>query len=360
MKKYIIAILSALILSVFAFQSCGDEPNVASFDRKAFLEHQAKNIIVPNINTYSISLGILESNWNNYKKNPSETNLATLRDQWKSTYLDWESVCMYNFGPGSIDGLRRSFLEEVGTYPVDATLIAERVQAEDFDMSNYKRDARGMLALDYLFFSEDTDLTESKTQQYVEAVLGKIIQRTTTIKNTWRESYLTEFINNTDTNVKGATSLLYNDWLKSFEWIKNLKIATPMGLIAGQTAAKPELAEAYYSGYSIEGAKANFDAIVNIWYGKTSDGTDGLGFKEYLESVEGGKNIVVSSEEKIQAVYQAFEALPAGVPLRDLATQENEKAKILKDKLQDLTRFFKSDMSSVLGIAITFDNSDGD
>jgi len=45
------------------------------------------------------------------------------------------------------------------------------------------------------------------------------------------------------------------------------------------------LVEAYYSKESILFLKAHFENIERIWYGKTLNGQDGIGFEEYLMSI---------------------------------------------------------------------------
>ncbi|MEM9849666.1 MAG: hypothetical protein AAF847_17385, partial [Bacteroidota bacterium] len=61
--------------------------------------------------------------------------------------------------------------------------------------------------------------------------------------------------------------------------------------------------------------------------------------------------------EKIQA---AIDNLPKDKSLQTLATEGNEVVINFQEELQELSRFFKSDMSSLLSLAVTFSIIDGD
>ena len=106
--------------------------------------------------------------------------------------------------------------------------------------------------------------------------------------------------------------------------------------------------------------KFHYTNIENIWYGRTNNGVEGIGFKEYLESVEGGNDLIASTETQMTAVRAALGAVPESPSLSDQIAGDKTKVEALYTELSKMTRFFKSDMSSVLGIAITFSSGDGD
>ena len=99
---------------------------------------------------------------------------------------------------------------------------------------------------------------------------------------------------------------------------------------------------------------------MDLWYGKTSDGTNGIGWDDYLSSIEGGEELVTKTEAQIKAIEKAFDALPADKTLAQLAEEDNEQLHSLYKKTHDLTRYIKGDMSSLLSLTITYSSSDGD
>ena len=133
----------------------------------------------------------------------------------------------------------------------------------------------------------------------------------------------------------------------------------PLGRRAGQTQSDPKLVEAYYSKESILFLKAHFENIERIWYGKTLNGQDGIGFEEYLMSIEGGEAIVLETKAQLEEVKKAVELLP-NEDLQTQITSNPTAVNSLLTEMQKLTRFFKSEMISLLGITITYDSGDGD
>ena len=195
---------------------------------------------------------------------------------------------------------------------------------------------------------------------YLEGALGAIKNRIQSVSNDWNGAYATEFIQNNGTDVGSSTTQLFNEWARSFETIKDLKLATPMGIDAGQYGVKPESVEAFYRKQSAAFLRHHFDAIVELWYGQIAGTEDQIGWDDYLRSVEGGSDLAAATETQIQAVYSAFSKLPNDRSLQELIAEEDTNVAAVHLQIQELSRFFKTDLSSLLGLAVTFSTTDGD
>ncbi|RMG59394.1 MAG: hypothetical protein D6722_22345, partial [Bacteroidetes bacterium] len=114
----------------------------------------------------------------------------------------------------------------------------------------------------------------------------------------------------------------------------------------------PGRVEAYFSGQSGALLLAHFEAIVLVW--------EGAGWAAYLETVTGGPELVASTRPQVEAARQALAPLATGASLADRIRQDPASVETAFSELQQLTRFFKSDLSSRLGISITYDSGDGD
>ena len=79
-----------------------------------------------------------------------------------------------------------------------------------------------------------------------------------------------------------------------------------------------------------------------------------------MNSVEGGEGLVASTIDQWGKVKLAFNAISKTIPLSNQIENSPELIEPLRVELQKHTRFFKSDMSSRLGISITFSSGDGD
>ena len=206
----------------------------------------------------------------------------------------------------------------------------------------------------------NTFLVAPNHKAYLAALSENLKNRIETVTNAWNAAYYAEFINNKGTDAGSSTSHLYNEFVRSFEAAKNFKLGLPLGKRPGQTQSKPQLVEAYYSGKSLECLRKHLTAIENIWYGRSKSGQDGIGFREYLEKVEGGAALITNTETQMAALRTALAAVPDSPSLSAQISAANPQLETLYTEFQKMTRYFKSDLSSLLGIAITFSSGDGD
>ncbi len=363
LKMRILSFLSlVLILGAASCERTAEEND--NFNRTKMLENYANNLIKPNFTDLQNSVTTLKTSISNYTQTPNETNLVSLQTDWLAAYKAWQYCNAFNFGPAGALGLTRALSEEIATFPVSETKIATAIETPNFN--DFNRDARGFLAIEYLIYdgtnSEIVNLfNDTKRKEYLNALINHIETKVNTVVNAWNGSYVNDFIKNNGTDVGSSTSQLYNEFVKSFETIKNTKIELPFGKRPGQTKTEPHLVEGFYSGKSTEILEEHLKAIEYIYFGKNKQGVqNGLSFKDYVNSVEGGKSLVSSTEAQWLLVKEKFNAIPRTNSLAYLMDNEPETVEEFRLELQKHTRFFKSDMSSVLGIAITFSSGDGD
>ena len=356
-----------LIALLFLF-GCGKEngSKEPGFDRTAMLENYASNLIQPAYQQLLIRCETLQAAYDSFSSDPSLSNLQLMQDKWLETAIAWQSANAYNFGPAGEEGLRKMLVDEIGVFPVDTQKVENYITTGDLSLANADRDSRGLLSIEYLLFGTTgtpqnvlIQLQADNRRNYLGAIIEHFRQAVSTVVDDW-QLYKTSFVQNAGTDVSSSTAQLYNEFVRSFESIKNFKVGIPAGKRAGQTQAEPHLVEAYYSGASLELLKAHVEAVERIYYGTGLDGVDSLGFHEYLLSVEGGPELVQETEAQWQAVKTALNNVPTNASFSQVIENQDLTVDILHIELLKHTRFFKSDMSSLLGIAITFSSIDGD
>lgn len=365
MKKKLDFLLIALVFTMALLVSCGDDNEVSSdteFDRGALLESLATDLIIPNFETLLISTDGLLGAANSFSENTTVENLQVLREFWVQAVTDHQHCSAFGFGPASLPLGAHSTV--FGVFPVDEAQVEANIIDANFNLAaSFDRDVRGFLAVEYLIYGSDLSDEElvanfdQARKNYLLLIIGEMVTTFDIILFEWRSDYLSAFVGDDGTAAGSSISLLYNEFVKDYENLKNFKVELPAGLTAGQAAADPTLVEAYYSGISKELLTAHFESSKNIWMGRTRTGEAIVGFDDYLDTVVGGPDLVAATQEAIAAIDEAIAAIPSG-PLSDQL--ESDEVQELRNLMQANTANFKSSMSSLLGISITFNSGDGD
>lgn len=354
--------LAALLTCAFSLLACkGKKDETELFDRGALLRHYAENLIQPaNQRFYDATLA-LGADWASYRQAPTPANLSGLQARWRDLMREWHLVSSFSFGPGGEAGLRKFLVEELGTFPISQTKMENYIAATDTAFNNFDRDTRGLLAIEYLLFARSQELADDQRYQaYMTALIHHLQREARRVRDDW-QSYALAFENNKGTDAGSSISLLYNEFVRSYERIKNFKLGLPLGVRPGQTQPEPQLVEGYYSGASLTLIQSHLAAIQHIYMGtQPTLNKPGPGFRDYVNSATGGPELVSATLAQWQNVLNAANAIPADVPLSDLIAQKHPSVEALHTEMQKHTRFFKSDMSSLLGISITFSSGDGD
>lgn len=359
-----------LLLLLACFSGC-QEPQSASpntFDRSDLLLNFADGFIRPGYNALQISVDTLQHKADAFVQEPTENKLTELQDSWKEAYLNWQMVNAFNFGPAGENGTRKTLLEEIAIFPVSVSKINAILNGQAFNINDFNRDARGFLAIEFLIFNPGGNknlvlisFENNARKAYLSALCAHLSQRILEVSSAWNGEYRNAFLKSNGTESGSSVSNFYNEFVKSFEAAKNFKIALPLGKRPGQTSADSTLLEARYSGESLRYFKAHIQNLIQIWNGKpyNSDG-EGVGFKTYLNNVEGGKELVVSTQNQMAELTRILNLVPEKPTLSQQLFSNPQPLENVLTEMQKQTRFFKSDMASILGIAITYSSGDGD
>jgi uncharacterized protein len=339
----------------------------SSFDRTKMLDNYANNLIKPAFLDLQNQINILKNNADAFVQNTNTQNLTNLQTAWENAYTAWQYTNAYNIGVASEQGLQKSILEEIATFPISTTKIENAITNNNANFSDFNRDARGFLAIEYLVFSLNDDnnailtlFNNTNRKNFLTNAIQNLKIRLDNVVNAWNNGFTSEFIQNNGTDVGSSTSILYNEFVKSFEQIKNLKVGLPLGKKSTQIQIFPDKVEAYYSGKTLKMLTNNITAIENIWRGKSKNGNLGISFRDYLANVEGGNALINSTETQLTAIKNALNNVSTTTRISTQVQNSPTAFDNLHTELQKHTRFFKSDMSSLLGIAITYASGDGD
>ena len=367
MKK--ITLIFITLIPLFSFSSCDDPagPVGQGYDRKAMLEFTAKNTIIPLYGDMYQAVKSHDSTLQSFAENQSEQNAQELRNSWRRMAEAWQYVVFFDFGPAQMsDG---SLFQNIGTFPASALKIESSINAKDTSFRNFDRDSRGLYSLEYLIFKDSVSFIQSIKDQpfklaYMKAVSRNILSRVETVLNQWQGVYGTAFINNDGAQAGSSISELYNAFVFHFEVMKNYNLGLPMGKRAGQVSSEPGKVEGYYSGFSTALLQAKYTALRHLWFGyarlSLATSLSPNGFKEYILSVENGPRLAQDSELQWNVIGTGISTIDAQVPLHTMIIGQSSQLEQIFLEMTKHTRFIKSEMSSLLGISITYASGDGD
>ncbi|TAF74831.1 MAG: hypothetical protein EAZ53_07170 [Bacteroidetes bacterium] len=366
MKSYFNVVFA---FSVLLFISCctkkedttkPEETNIS----KLFVENQYDNIIIPAFADLKSNTDVLAIRINNFANNPTQSSLDSAQIAYENAAIAFQYVAPLNFGP-SEDGIT-GLKENVNTFPVNTTDIETFITNNNFSLNDFRRECRGLGAIDYLLHtitgSDAAVLAKygagsDNRKNYLKAVANKIKSQVDAANDKW-VAYRTTFTSDLSTNASSSITKLFNAMLIAHEDIKNYKLALPLGLRAGQTSTQPTQVEAYYSGISMKLIEHNIKAVENVWQCKSKSGTKGKGFDEKLLVIN-KKDLIANIQNQFNAIYSAYQKVETG-RFSDLIANNATNSTALLSNVSALTRFIKSDLSSALGLTISYTSNDGD
>ena len=364
-----IAKQSGLILLLsFLLGGCPSADNGVpdSFDRKAMLSDLASKLIVPSYSALNSTLDKLQNAVDQFTLAPSKESLDNVRDIWKASALQWQDVVSFDFGPA--ETLYGNLSVNAATFPADSAGIEAFVTASDTTLQNYERDTRGLYGIEYMLFafSDSTTVQQFAGNMgklrgaYLRSITRKLNADVKQVYQAWVSGFEADFISRNGTDAGSGTSQLFNAMNIGYELIKNYKLGIPLGLRAGQSNVEPNKVEALYSGLSMSLIDRHYHAVMRVWEGRSFEGAKILGFKDYLQVVPNGPQLVTETDKQAAAVEAALLAVPTSSALSNQIVSNPQPAIALHTEMQKLTRFLKSELSSLTGLAITYASGDGD
>lgn len=352
--KYSYILLLLFLCSV----SCSDDEE--KFNRKAFLINAADNLIVPALEDYVNELQALEDDLIRLKNDPSFANIEMARNQWKNVFSSFLSISSFNFGPGDQQGLQRNLQTEWGSWPVDTTEVKRRITDLDLEMNDSRRETRGLLTLEYILFRESNDqFDDVKVSTYANTIVSNLLIRASLVLEEWETGYRDEFVNALGTDVKSSTTEMYNEWVRSILILTDLKWGLPADLIFGKSG-NAGLAQNYHSNGSLTFVKQELIYLFQLWRGTKEQDESDDGWSSYVRSVSSGDRVASDINEKFIDIIDKISDLEGQFTFQELIFDNDPVVEEIFMDLRALSTLVRSEMSSVLGLAITFSSIDGD
>lgn len=367
--------VSVILFAVMVIVACNKKDDTEKpsdgFDRKALLTHVADNIIIPAYTNFQTVFSEMKAATDAFTASPSTANLALLRAKWRAAYLAWQGVELFNFGPADNVLLRNYF----NIYPTDVTLLRSHISSGSYNLDELTNNkVQGFPALDYLLNgagSNDAEIVAryatgtdaAKWKKYLTDVVGSMNTKLSKVVSDWKGTYRQQFVSNEGTGAGSSLTLMVNEYIMNFErFLRSGKFAIPAGVMSGTPA--PEKVEAFYTkDLGMELAKAALKASRDFYLGKSfNGGTTGPSLQTYLQAL--GKNnanvatLATNIENQFGVLETKMNAL--GNSVYDAIVNNRSAVLALYDEFQKQVRYLKVDLTSAIGITISYTDNDGD
>ena len=371
-----LSVLKILILSVFvAFLSgCGNDDDdggggADSFDRQAMLVHFADDLIIPGYDRYNDAVQALDESADQFSDSPNAATLDVLRQNWETALRSWQMVGFYDLGPAMDIGM----VNHTNAFPVNVNKITNNISAGEYNLETADiLDAVGFQAIDYLVFATGENVDEvvayfettPNARKYLTDLTEKLSDDAQTVNDAWSGDYRTTFVNATGTNIGSSTAALVNGSLKYFEVnLRDAKIGIPAGARTTTAEPLPDHVEARYNGtLSKKLLTMSIQAWRDMFRGITAEGINGPGFDDYIAFLgvdfDDGRPLQEAIDGYLEASLEDCEPLDPSLAIA--VVNQQQQALDVFDELQRVVALVKVDMTSAMGIQITFVDNDGD
>ncbi len=369
MRHISLVILSFGMLALVGISSCGEDGGGVTgndFDQQPLLDNLANNLIIPAYDDFAEASSALVTTIDALNDDLSFENLEAARTQLTATRLAWQACAFYQFGPAETNGLAAL----TNLYPIDINQIDRNIETGEYNLNQVSNaDARGLPTIEYLLFGNgqaDNEILQSMVVgnklPYLLDVANLVATTAAVSATDWKSSgdnYVATFTSEDALGVSAGSSVaqLLNGVIQYYERnIRDGKVGIPVG-IRSLGEIIPENVEAYYSGNSLALLRESIVQFRGMYTGDT-----GIGFDDYLIALEA---VSTSNEDLPAAIDEQFSQILAAIdqinsPLSEAIVNDKASVEQIFAEMQGLATLMKTDMSSQIGVGITFQDSDGD
>lgn len=368
MRQISLVILSFGMLALVGISSCGEDGGATGndFDQQPLLDNLANNLILPAYGAFATASADLVTALQTLERELTIGNLTDARAQLAITQKVWQGCAFYQFGPAETNGLS----SVTNLYPIDDNQVEQNIENGGYDLTQVSNfDARGLPTIEYLVYGEDLSdeetlamLDDENRMNYLLEVVQLIAITAETTRDTWDSSggnFIGDFTSTAALGVSAGSSIaqLLNGVIQYYERnIRDGKVGIPVG-IRSLGEIIPKNVEAYYSQNSLSLLRESM-----LQFRKMYTGNTGIGFDDYLVALEA---VSTNNEDLPAAIEDQFSSILAAIdqinePLSEAIVSDKSAVEQVFAEMQGLATLMKTDMSSQIGVGITFQDSDGD
>jgi len=249
-----------------------------------------------------------------FSNDPSQSNLDTVCEAWKTAREPWEKSEAFLFGPVSFLSIDPS----MDTWPLDESQLQSVLENENFDLTpEFLRNGlgyslRGYHAIEYLVFKDgqnrDASIFEDREKEYLLSASIVLAEDANLIYGEWNSGFAEEFKNAGNSGSRYSSKI--QAVLEIVDGIITIADEVGNGKIGEPYATKDVLTvESQFSWNSLTDFSNNIRSIKNTYTGFYKNGIDGSGLDDFVKSRSAELNSRITAE--IDAAINAIEAIPS-------------------------------------------------
>jgi predicted lipoprotein len=358
-KLVLAALLGCIGTGVFISCSKSNDDNGgggSNTKNDSVLVNIGNEVILPAYQQLATTTATMDAAVIAFNAAPDAATLTSLQTAFKAAYVAYESCTQFEFGPAVDQSMVTTI---VNVFPTDTNTINSNITNGTFTIDgigNFK--AQGFPAIDFMLYSGNvlanfTGSRAANEKKYLAAVSGSLKAKSAAVLNAWSASggkYIDKFVSTTGVDAGSSLSLLVNAFVYDYDVIlKNFKLGIPVGKYGPTTLPKaPEKVEAYYSGISLQLLEAQLDAVQRLYLA-------GLDDKMIAANAQ---TINTNITTKLITIISKVKAITG--PLSTAIKNNDTAVDDAFTDVQQLVVLIKVDMSSSLGVKISFQDDDGD
>lgn len=344
MTRILLAVLtSALLLSTVGCER--------GFDREAMLQNIVDQVILPNQTAFAEKAAELEAAVRTFYSEPTEENRVVAQSAWREAVDAWSHVQMFSMGPinrdfhhppidrtpTNVDGIEQTIAEQ---HSITPSLVAQ-------GGSNRK----GLPALEYLLF--EANLNTQNHHDYLLATADVLAQNAAALEVAWQEyasGFVSAELDNRNTN--SSISMLVNEMVRQLEFVMGYGLGQPLGLnITTDGLSHPDLVLSPYANFSKARVLGQLESVQSVFDAGLDD------YLDYLNAQYEDRSLSTVIADQIELAISLVEQLDT---LEMVVVEDRGSAETAYTAIRTAAIYARVDMTTQLGVLLTFSDADGD
>ena len=348
-----------LALHLTGSLNAAESPGRTPFSKPAMLTNIAHSVIVPSYAEFVKRARTLAQALTDLKKSPETNTLAKAQEAWREAMHAWKTTYASHFGPAMENSqAHRIYYSPIRRASVDR-MLRDSAPIDAAAIENLGVSVIGLGTLEYFLFDgkgrNDEVLkrfvgeTEGRRRVFAEVLGADIVRRGEAILDAWKnESGLARktFL----TGGQDTVGALVNTLAFAVEAGVFARLRQMVGFFESNLT-QPDYFEGGISGMSQRNMIAVLRGARAIY-----TGGDGPGLDDQVASV--GSPIGPKLLAQFDATIRAFEAI--GGPIENGLKNNRARIDAASEECKKLEVMIKVDLTSALGVTLTFTSVDGD